>query len=181
MLAGVTTPAEVLVEAGKPVKFTLTMPGKVPATIDTFTPSRGADGVVKHGKLVDGTLVNVTSNLEGKVSVGQLVHCQSLELPAQCMAPPGNYFLDVTIVAQNAAGGRVTRKITVANKPKSEAVEFGYVEPPPGKTLQVGAAGPAVKRAVLEVGNRKVTISGGEEPPKTVTVNVKAGATVVAN
>ncbi|MBL9014118.1 MAG: PEGA domain-containing protein [Myxococcales bacterium] len=180
VLAGVTTPAEVLVEAGKPVKFTLTLQGKVPATIDTFTPGRGADGVVKHGKLIDGTLVNVTSNLEGKATLGQLAHCQSLELPAACMAPPGTYFLDVTVVPQNAAGGRVTRKLVVANKAKSEAVEFGYVEAPAGRTLQVGG-GPGVKRAVFEVGNRKVTVTGGEDPPKTVTVNVKAGATVVAN
>jgi hypothetical protein len=180
VLAGVTTPAEVLVEAGKPVRFTLTMPGKVPAAIDAFTPGRGADGVVKHGKLVDGALVNVTSNLDGKASIGQLAHCQNLELPAECMAPPGTYFLEVAIVEKNTAGGRVTRKIVVANKAKVEAVDFGYVEPPPGKVLQLGP-GPGVKRAMFEVGNRKVTVSGGDEPPKTVIVNVKAGATVVAN
>lgn len=180
VLAGVTTPAEVLVEAGKPVKFTLTLAGKVPATIDSFTPSRGADGVVKHGKLVDGTPVRVTSNLEGKATVGQLAHCQNLDLPAECMTPPGTYFLDVTVTPQNASGGRVTRKVVIANKPKTEAVDFGYVEAPAGKTIQLGQ-GQGVKRAVFEVGARKVTIAGGEEPPKTVTVNVKAGATVVAN
>ena len=180
VLAGVTTPAEVLVEAGKPAKFTLTMPGKVPAVIDTFTPGRGADGVVKHGKLVDGALLNVASNLEGKATVGQLVHCQNLDLPAACMTPPGTYFLDVTVTPPGVGGGRVTRKVVMTNKTRAETVEFGYVEAPAGKLLQAGP-GPGVKRAAFEVGARKVTVTGGEEGPKIVTVAVKAGATVVAN
>ena len=180
VLASVTTPAEVLVEAGKPVKFTLTMPNKVPAVIETFTPGRGADGVVKHGKLVDGTLLNVTSNLEGKANVGSAAHCANLELPAECMLAPGTYYIDVTVTPQNAVGGRVTRKVVVGSKAVNENVDFGYVEAPPNKVLQLGA-GPGVRRALFEVGTRKVTVGGGDEPPKSVTVKVTAGATVVAN
>jgi len=45
LLAGVTTPAEILVEAGKPQRLMLTLPHHVPAVIEPFTPERGADGI----------------------------------------------------------------------------------------------------------------------------------------
>ncbi|MBL0220839.1 MAG: PEGA domain-containing protein [Myxococcales bacterium] len=180
LLAGVTTPAEVLVEAGKPVRFMLTMPNKVPALIEPFTPGRGADGVVKSGKLVDGALLNVDSNLEGKASVSSALHCQNLELPIECVLAPGTYFVEVTIAPQNAVGGRAIRKVVIAGKPHAETVDFGYVEAAPNKLLQLGG-GAGVRRAAFEVGARKVTVGGGDEPAHAVTVTVKAGATVIAN
>ena len=179
LLAGVTTPAEILVEAAKPVRITLTLPGKVPAVIDTFTPSRGADGLIKHGKLVDGTMLNVDSNLDGKVSVSNAPHCQNLELPSECMLAPGSYFVEVTTTPQNAVGGRAMRKVSIGAKPVAEKIDFGYVEAGPNKLLQVGGSGS--RRAAFEVGTRKVTVSGGDEPAHAVTVIVKAGATVIAN
>ena len=180
LLAGVTTPAEVLVEAGKPVKFTLTMSGKVPGVIEAFTPGRGADGVIKSAKLVDGAILNVASNLDGKVSVSNAPHCQALELPSECVLAPGTYFVELTVAPANAVGGRAVRKVTMKEKAHNETIDFGYVEAGPGKLLQLGS-GPGVRRAVFEIGPRKVTVSGGEEGNHAVTVNVKAGATVVAN
>lgn len=47
------TPAELFLEAGKVHRFTLAMPGRVPLTIEPFTPARGDDGLVKGGKLID--------------------------------------------------------------------------------------------------------------------------------
>ncbi len=179
LLAGVTTPAEILVEAAKPVRITLTMPNKVPAVIETFTPGRGSDGLVKHGKLVDGTLLNVDSNLEGKASVSKAPHCQNLELPFECVLAPGAYFVEVSVVTQNAVGGRAMRKVVIGGKAVGETVDFGYVEAGPNKLLQVGGTGS--RRAAFEVGPRKVTVSGGDEPAHAVTVTVKAGATVIAN
>lgn len=179
LLAGVTTPAEILVEAAKPVRIVLTMPNKVPAVIEPFTPNRGADGVEKHGKLVDGAMLNVDSNLDGKASITGAPHCQNLELPIECILAPGNYFVEVTIAPQNAVGGRAIRKVTIGPKAVGERIDFGYVEAGPNKLLQIG--GGRVRRAAFEVGTRKVTVSGGEEPAHAVTVTVKAGATVIAN
>ena len=180
LLAGVTTPAEILVEAGKPVKFTLTMAGKVPAVIDTFTPGRGADGVIKTAKLVDGASLNVTSNLEGKASVSNAAHCQNLDLPIGCVVAPGTYSVEVMVTPQNAVAARVVRKVVVGTKPHAENVDFGFIEAAPTKLLQLG--GPSgVRRAVFEIGTRKINVSGPDEPSHPVTVNVKAGTTVVAN
>ena len=57
-------------------------------------------------------------------------------------------------------------------------VELGYVEAAAGKLLLLGG-GPGVRRAAFEIGPRRLTVSDGEGT-KTVTVNVKLGATVVA-
>ena len=179
LLAGVTTPAEVLVEAGKPVKFTLTMRGKVPAVVESFTPGRGAD-LVKSAKLIDGAMLSVASNLEGKVSVAKAPHCQSLDMPIECVLAPGTYYVEITLAPQGAVGGRAVRKITMGAKSRAETIDFGYVEAAPNKLLQIGG-GAGARRAVFEVGAHKVTVTGGEEGNHTVTVNVKAGATVIAN
>jgi hypothetical protein len=66
----------------------------------------------------------------------------------------------------------------MTTKPKTEKIEFGYVEPGAGKKL-VTPGGPVTKLAV-EVGSRTVTVSdeGGNH---SANVRVKPGATVVAN
>jgi hypothetical protein len=185
VLAGVTTPAEVLVEAGKVVRFTLTMPDKVPALIDPFTPGRGASGLVRSAKLVDGRTLNVSSNLPGTVNIGGAPHCQKLDVPATCILAPGAYTIDLVATLERAAGGKVTRKIKVGEKgsgPIEEKIDFGYVEAGQHKLLDLG--GQKVRRAAFEVGPRKVTVvgtPGHDEPPHPANVVVKAGATVIAN
>ncbi len=182
LLAGVTTPVEILVEGGKLVRFTLTMPGKVPALIEPFTPSRGTDGLERSATLVDGTSLRVSSNLDGKASVTGAPHCQALPIPFDCIVAPGAYTID--FVAQTTvAGGRVTRKTRVASAPVEEKLELGFVDAPPNKLLKLPGGGTA-PRAAFEVGPRRVTVTGtptSEGEDRAVSVVVKAGATVVAN
>ncbi|HUS32476.1 MAG TPA: PEGA domain-containing protein [Kofleriaceae bacterium] len=173
VLAGVTTPAEVLVEAGKPQRFTLTMPDHVPAVIDAFTPGRGATGITKSAKLVAGAKLTVEANLDGKITVTPAPHCKDMTPPVECVLGPGSYAVD--FVTQ---GGRATHSIAVKGKPMTDKFELGYVDAGEGKMLQV--AGQKVKRAVLEVGPRSVTVLD-EAGSHQVQVRVKAGTPVVAN
>ena len=48
------TPAEVFVEAGKPQRFTLSMPQRRPLVIEPFVVERGQTVVEKGGPLVTG-------------------------------------------------------------------------------------------------------------------------------
>jgi hypothetical protein len=167
LLAGVTTPAEVLVEAGKPVRFMLALPNKVPAVIEPFTPARGADDVVKQGKLVDGFTLDVTSNMDGKVTITNAPHCQALPTPATCVLASGDYLIDLQV--PNAA--RLAKKIAMT-KHASVKFELGTVEAPPNEKFVGGA-----RRLVLEAGPRQVTIVGADGN-RTVNVVVKPSATV---
>src|SRR6185503_18509418 len=172
LLAGVQTPAEVLVEAGKVQRFTLTLPGHVPAFIDPFSPARGAVGVVKTAKLVPGVLVKLESTHDGKVTVNGAAHCKELTPPAECVLAAGTYAVDFA-----APPTRATHEVKVAAKPLTARFEFGFVEAPDGKQLQVG--GKNVKKALFEAGTRTISVvdDGGT---KNVQVRVKAGATVTA-
>lgn len=174
-LAGVTTPTDVLVEAGKPVRFVLTMPNKVPLVIEPLTPARGADGLVRGGKLVEGFALRVSSNLDGKVSIAGAPHCQALPGPAECVLSAGTYIVELVI----PAAARVVRTVQLTGSEVDLRIELGFVEAGPGKLLQLGV-GPGVQRAAFEVGPRRITISD-EAGARAVTVVVKAGATVVAN
>ncbi|MGE5185519.1 MAG: PEGA domain-containing protein [Acidobacteriota bacterium] len=175
VLAGVVTPAEVLVEAGKPQRFVLTLPHHVPAVIEPFTPARGAEGIVKHGKLVEGREVHFEANLEGKISIANAPSCKDQPTPASCVLAPGSYVVEFT-GAQNA---RASHTINVAGKDLTEKLEFGYVQAAAGKQLRVPGAG-AVTRAAFEAGTRTVTVSD-EQGTHPATVRVTAGATVTAN
>lgn len=173
-LVAVTTPAEVLVEAGKPQRFTLTLPGMVPATLDPFTPARGATGIVKTGKLVAGAVLRVESTLtDAKVSVVGAAHCRDLAVPAECLLAAGTYQLELV-----APGVKVTRQVRTTGKAASERFELGVVEAADGKQLQVD--GKKVKRVTLEVGPRTVTVVDADGT-RQVQVRVKAGTSVVAN
>jgi hypothetical protein len=174
LLAGVNTPAEVLVEAGKPVRFMLTMPHKVPVTFDAFSPGRGADGITKQGKLVDGVVVKIDATLDGKIAIANVAHCQNLGTPAECVLANGTYTLDFTGVFNAHA----TRQF-VADKDHVEHLEFGFVDAAAGKQLVVGP-GVTAKHVAFEVGPRQVMVSD-EAGTHPVVVRVKAGATVVAN
>jgi len=182
LLAGVTTPAEVLVEGGKLVRIRLTMPGKVPAVIEPFTPGRGTDGLERMVTLVDGVTLRVVSNLDGKVSVTGAPHCQALPVPAECIVAPGTYAIELAAQAPGATG-RLSRRLTVGAAPLEETFELGIVEAGPNKVLQLPGGGKA-QRAVFEVGPRRVSVTGlpgFEVAAHPVNVVVKAGATVIAN
>ena len=172
LLAGVTTPADILVEAGKPVRFMLTLPHKVPAVIDTFTPGRGAD-LVKEAKLVDGVTVKLEASLDGRVRVVNAPHCQNLTTPAECVLAHGNYTVEFTGVFNAHAIRQV-----VAGKNRIERFEFGFVDAAPGKSIVVG--GTNTKHVAFEVGSRQVTVAD-EAGTHPVVVKVRPGATTIAN
>jgi hypothetical protein len=172
LLAGVTTPAEVLVEAGKPQHFTLTLPDHVPLTIAPFTPERGAVGITKGGKLLEGAKLTIKTNLDNaKVTVSGAPHCKDLEVPGECVLAPGSYIVDFT----GPEGARATHTVNVAAKPATTDFEFGTVEAAQGKKLAGG-----VTKLALEAGTRTVTVTD-DAGTHTATVKVKAGATVTAN
>ena len=172
LLAGVTTPSEVLVEAGKPVRFLLAMPGKVPVMIPAFTPRGLAEREVR---LVPGTPVRVRANLDATGSIAGAPHCQALPAPFECVLPVGNHVLALV----PARSTTVTRRFAIVDQPVDLALELGFVEAADGSLLLLGA-GPAVRRAAFEVGPRRVTIED-EAGTRSITVTVTAGATVVAN
>ncbi|MDB4955325.1 MAG: hypothetical protein JWO36_2894, partial [Myxococcales bacterium] len=107
LIAGVTTPAEVLVEPSKLQHFMLTLPHHVPYVIEPFTPARGSDGVEKSGKLVEGVTLHIESNLEGKVKVSGAPHCTDLALPADCVLAAGSYIVDLI----GAGGAKATHTV----------------------------------------------------------------------
>ncbi len=178
LLAGVTTPAEVLVEAGKPVRFTLAMANKVPAIIDPFTPSRGADGLVRSATLADGITLRLSSNLDSKVTVAGAVHCQALLAPADCVLAAGTYIVDVAPDPKLGKAARITRTVQLANHELEARFELGYVQAAEGKRIQLGF-GAGVPRAIFEAGARRVTISD-DAGARAITVTVKPGATTIA-
>jgi hypothetical protein len=174
VLAGVVTPAEVLVEGGKPQRFMLTMPHHVPAMIETFTPARGDDRIEKSGKLATGTEVRFEANIDGKVSIANAAHCRDVAAPGTCVLAPGGYVLEFS-GAQNA---RATRNVTVTTKDRAEKFDFGYVQAGNGKALRIPGVGP-VQKAAFEVGARTVTV-GDENGTHAATVRVTSGNTVTA-
>ncbi len=172
LLAGVTTPAEVLVEAGKPVHFTLTLPHKVPVVIETFTPARGADNITRTGKLLDGASLDITSNLDnGKVTVAGAAQCSG-PTPMNCMVGPGNFTVDFM-----APGVHTTKKVSAGKAETIVKFEYGTIEAPAGKTLQIGGA--KVKKTTIEVGVHTVTVVD-EDGTHEAKVLVAVGKTVVA-
>jgi len=175
LLAGVTTPAEILVEAGKPIRFEVAMPHKVPVVIDNFTPGRGADGIKKHVKLVDGYTVHIDATIDGRVDVPNQPQCQALTTPTDCVLAKGTYTLD--FVGQSNA--HVVKKITVTDKDLTEHLEFGFVDAGQGKQIVV-APGVMAKRVAIEVGPHQITVAD-EAGTHLAGVRVKPGATVVVN
>ncbi|HTR53930.1 MAG TPA: PEGA domain-containing protein [Kofleriaceae bacterium] len=174
LLAGVTTPAEVLVEAGKPQRFVLTMPHKVPVVLEPVVAERGSENLERSGKLVDGADVAIESNVDAKVTVAGAPHCKDLALPATCTLAPGNYFAEVT----GPLGAHATHPIAVAAKPVTARFEFGFVQAAAGKTLRAGN-GANVTRAAFEVGTRSITVTD-DAGTHAAAVKVVAGATVTA-
>ncbi|MEO8550448.1 MAG: PEGA domain-containing protein, partial [Kofleriaceae bacterium] len=175
LIAGLATPAELLVEAGKPVRFEISMPHKVPVVVDNFTPGRGADGIHKHVKLVDGVTLHLAASLDGHFKVSNAPHCQDLSPPAECVVAKGTYTVDFT----GPNNAHVVKKLAVADKDVSARLEFGLVEAGNGKQLVV-APGVVVKKAAYEAGPHSITISD-EAGTHQAAVRVPAGGTVVAN
>ncbi|MCX5741525.1 MAG: PEGA domain-containing protein [Proteobacteria bacterium] len=172
LVPGILTPAEVLVEAGKPVSFTLTMAHKVPVQLATFTPGHGETNLEQSATLVDGRALAITSSVEGKVSVAHAPLCQALTTPASCVVPPGTYSVELVV-----GPTRFTHQIAVTAD-LAYAFELGYVTPPPGSHLQLADLSLST-RVLLEAGPRQVLIVD-DAAPRVVTVVVKPGATVVA-
>jgi hypothetical protein len=170
LLAGVQTPAEVLVEAGKTQRFMLALPGYVPAFIDPFAPARGAVGVTKAAKLVPGVAVKVEATHEGRVTISGAPHCRELAPPAECVLAAGTYAVEFL-----APPTRVTHQVAVAGKPLTDKFELGFVEAADGKQLEVG--GKHVKKALFEAGQRTVAVVE-DGATKSVQVRVKANGTV---
>jgi CRISPR/Cas system-associated exonuclease Cas4 (RecB family) len=172
MLAGVVTPADVLVEGGKTQRFVLTMPHRVPAFIEPFTPGRGDDRIEKSGKLLVGSELRVEANLDGKITIANAPGCRDVATPATCTLAPGNYAVDFT----GASNAHAVRNVAMTAKDRAEKLDFGYVQAGPGKQLRVAGAGPVAK-AAFEVGPRNVTVSD-DSGTHNATVRVKSGDTV---
>lgn len=172
LLPGVMTPAEVLVEAGKPVRFVLRAAGKVPATLAPFTPGRGETGIEKSATLVDGMELAITSSVEGKVSVATAPHCRDLVTPATCVVAAGSYTVELLVGTARFTHARVDAAA------KTHAFELGYVTAPAKAKLRAG--GVTATRLLLEAGPRKVTILPDEGDPREVSVVVKPGGTITA-
>ena len=174
VLAGVTTPASVLVPAGTPVRFELTMPHKVPVVLEPFVPTGGEGDLVRTAKLVDGSELRLEANVDGKVSIAGAPHCQDLALPATCTLAPGHYLAAYT----GPLGAHATHTVAVAaGTPATARFELGYVAAAPGKKLRAGN-GAAVTRAAFEVGTRTITVED-DAGTHTATARVTAGGTAV--
>ncbi|HEY1552407.1 MAG TPA: PEGA domain-containing protein [Kofleriaceae bacterium] len=170
LLAGVQTPAQVLVEADRTVKFALTMQHKVPAVIE-LTPGHGAE-IIKHAKLVEGFTVAVDANLDGmKLTLSP--SCQQVALPATCVVPKGTYQLEL----EGPTNAHVQKNLAISAD-ATVHIQLGYVEATGEHQIVLGP-GRAAKKVALEVGRRSVTISG-EDGPHNAVVTVKAGAIVLA-
>jgi PEGA domain len=172
LLAGITTPADILVEAGKPVRLVLTLPNKVPAVIDTFTPGGGAD-LVKEAKLVDGVTVRFEASLDGRVRVVNAPHCQNLTTPAECVLAHATY----TVEFNGVFNAHAIRQV-LADKNRTERFEFGFVDAAPGKSIVIGNTN--ATHVAFEVGSRQVTVAD-EAGTHPVVVKVRPGATTIAN
>jgi hypothetical protein len=177
LLPGLVTPCDLLLEAGKPVRFTLTMARKIPAILPPFTPSRGADGMELTGKLVDGVTLRVRSNLDARGRVGGAPQCQDVATPFDCVVSPGPHPIDLIPTTPSP---RISRTYTVKQKDIEARFELGYVQAGAGKQVQLGN-GVAVPRAVFEVGTRRVTVVGGEDGPHQVSVSVRPGGVTPVN
>jgi hypothetical protein len=176
LVAGAITPCELLLEAGKPTRFVMTMPHKIPAILAVFTPPRGADDIELSGRLVDGVTLHLRSNLDARFRVGGAPYCQDVAPPFECVVAPGPHLVE--LVAQSAP--RITRTVTAKQKDIEVKFELGYVEAGPGRSLQLGP-GQTTRRASFEIGPRRVTVIGGDDGTHQASVVVRAGMTSVVN
>ena len=176
LVAGALTPYDLLVEAGKPVRFMLTMPRKLPAILDPVTPPRGADGIELGGHLLDGVTLHLRANLDVKIRVDDAPACQDVAPPLDCVVAPGPHLVELLV----PPAPRVTRTVTAKQRDLDVKFELGYVEAAGGKLIQLGP-GATTKRVALEAGTRRVTVTGGDEAPHQASVVVKPGTTSVVN
>jgi len=177
VVVGVVTPCELLVEAGKTTRFTLTMPRKIPAVLPPFTAPHGSDDIVLTGRLAEGVTLRLRANLDTvKFRVGGASHCQDVGTPFDCIVSPGPHLVELFVPGPAA---RISRTVTAKQKDVDVRFELGFIDAGAGKQLQVGGA--AARRAAFEAGMRRVTVTGGEDGPRQVTVMVKPGATTSAN
>jgi len=176
LVAGALTPYDLLVEAGKPVRFMLTMPTKIPAVLDPVTPARGAEVLELGGRLLDGVTLHLRANLDARFRVDGAPACQDVATPFDCVVAPGPHLVELLV----PQAPRITRTVTAKQKDLDVKFELGYIEAAGGKLIQL-APGTTTRRAVLEAGTRRVTVTGGDDGPHPTSVVVKPGATVVVN
>jgi hypothetical protein len=173
LVAGVVTPTDVLVEAGKLQRFVVTMPRKVPARIAEFTPGRGED-VSRSVTLVDGVIVKIDSNVDGShVNVARAPHCKDAAPPLECVLAPGSYTIDF-VAPPNI---KASHKLDVKDADLAVRFDFGTVAVVEGKQLEL-PNGKTAKKVMLEAGPQTVTV-GDDNGTHVVRVVVKPGATVV--
>jgi hypothetical protein len=103
------TPADLELEVGKPQRFMLVMPERVPYVFPPFTPEKGKDGQELAGELTKGATLHVLGKAGAKVTVVGTPHCIALEAPADCTLAPGDY--TVELVTPGAAKQAKTVKV----------------------------------------------------------------------
>ncbi|HEX4419282.1 MAG TPA: PEGA domain-containing protein [Kofleriaceae bacterium] len=176
LVAGAITPCELLVEAGKPARFEMTMAHKIPAILAPFTPPRGAEDIELTGTLSDGVTLHLRANLDAKFRVAGIPYCEDVSGPYDCVVTPGQHVIE--LIAPQAP--KITRTVTVKQKDVEVKFDLGYVEAVPGKMVQV-APGTATRRAVYEVGPHRVIVTGGEDGSHPTNVVVRSGTTATVN
>ena len=144
LLAGVQTPAEVLVEAGKLQRFTLTMPGYVPAFIDPFTPDAVRSASSRPASSCPASPC-ASNRARGQSQHPRRTALQGSAPPAECTLAAGTYTVELTTPPTKA-----THQVVVGNKALTERFELGLVEAGDGKQLMIG--GKNVKKALSKQG-----------------------------
>ena len=176
LVPGAVTPCELLVEAGKTTRFVLTMPHKIPAVLAPLTPPHGADDIELNGALVDGTVLHLRSNVDGRFRVSGAPQCQDLGVPSECVVTAGAHLIEIVV----PQAPRIARNVLVKQKEMEVRFELGFVEASGNKVVQI-APGVAARRATFEIGTRRVTVTGGEDGPHQVNVTVRPGTTSSVN
>jgi hypothetical protein len=87
------TPAELVIKAGTPHRFLLTMPNHVPVMLEPIVAERGARLLERTATLAPGVTLRIEAP-PGKVTVSNAPHCTNVAAPVQCTVGPGTYSIE---------------------------------------------------------------------------------------
>ena len=139
--------------------------------IEPFTPARGAIGVVKTGKLVDGHAAQGRRRpTTASSSSSSAPHCKELALPAECVLAPGTYTVEL-IGRRPQARARGHGRAQADHREVRARLRRGRRRQAPAAGRQAGQQG-AVRGRHAHGHRRR------RRRHKRVQVKVKAGATV---
>lgn len=88
----VFTPADVVVSTAEEHRFSLVMPGHLPAALPAF---KGGAGLSRTAVLEAVPVIQIETDRAGTATVIDVAHCATLELPAECPVSPGTYEVEI--------------------------------------------------------------------------------------